>query len=69
MQELYRPDKQAYSSLLLETWLNEVLHTVTPASCSTSVKVCTRLPPVAFVTNNDDAQGKVTWPLAQDCSW
>ncbi|KAL0054846.1 hypothetical protein WJX82_003177 [Trebouxia sp. C0006] len=25
--ELYRPDKQTYSSLLLETWLNEILHT------------------------------------------
>lgn len=55
MQELYRPDKQAYSSLLLETWLNEVLHTTTPASCTTSVKVCMRLPPVASVTYSDVA--------------
>ena len=49
MQELYRPDKQAYSSLLLETWLNEVLHTTTPASCTTKVKVYMRLPPVVFI--------------------
>ncbi|MCJ1297920.1 hypothetical protein MMC08_000709 [Hypocenomyce scalaris] len=27
LQELYRPDKQTYRSLLLEAWLNEVLHT------------------------------------------
>ena len=49
MQELYRPDKQAYSSLLLETWLNEVLHTITPATCNTSVKVCMLLPSSGIV--------------------
>ena len=32
IQEMYRPEKQAYSSLLLETWLNEVLHTSPSAS-------------------------------------
>ena len=31
MQELYRPDKQPYSALLVEAWLNEVLHVTPPA--------------------------------------
>ena len=39
VQELHRPDKQAYSSLLLETWLNEVLHTTNPATPRTTPKV------------------------------
>ena len=44
MQELFRPDKQHYNRLLLETWLNEVLHDSTAASSPTKeqapYKVC-----------------------------
>lgn len=43
VQELHRPDKQVHSSILLETWLNEVLHTSNPATPNASAKV--HLPP------------------------
>lgn len=45
VQELHRPDKQAYSSLLLETWLNEVLHTTNPATPKANIKVSAHMPP------------------------
>lgn len=51
VQELHRPDKQVYSSLLLETWLNEVLHTSNPATPNASVKVSTHLPPGASLAH------------------